>query len=99
MDQSKSLEIHPDQFKSIEIQLDHLNSVEIHPDQLKFEKIQRKSMLELNAFIGGVIGGLSGILMSYPLDTIKVRMQTNYTSVINSPHLVSLDHSSNVIAL
>lgn len=55
-------------------------------------------MLELNAFVGGVIGGLSGILMSYPLDTIKVRMQTvNATDTLVSSSSSSMNHSSKVI--
>jgi len=37
-------------------------------------------------FAGGTMGGMGGILMSYPLDTIKVRMQTTqgiYTGMVD----------------
>lgn len=37
-------------------------------------------------FAGGTFGGMGGIVMSYPLDTVKVRMQTTrglYTGMID----------------
>ena len=33
-------------------------------------------------FVGGTLGGMSGVLASYPLDTIKIRMQTQDISKI-----------------
>jgi solute carrier family 25 carnitine/acylcarnitine transporter 20/29 len=36
--------------------------------------------MELQSFIGGCFGGFAGILVSYPFDTIKVRIQNQSIS-------------------
>ncbi len=44
----------------------------------------------MNDFIAGMIGGLSGLVVGYPFDTIKALMQTRegHSSIIKSTSLI-----------